>query len=201
MSRLAADMPRSRQTKRAVPSPQPNHLSMATMISVGSTSVLLGADVENSGTATAGWEAILGAHHQSALTPGATIYKIPHHGSQNAHNADVWLHLLKPNPLAALTPWRKGRGRLPTREGVAEIVSRTPFAFATAVDARTRRERRGRPPGVLRSLRENRRIKLRSLEAPFGAVRFRSVDLSAGGWQHELFGSACHLSQYRRAPK
>jgi Metallo-beta-lactamase superfamily len=37
MSRLAADMPRSRQTKRAVPSPQPNHLSMATMISVGST--------------------------------------------------------------------------------------------------------------------------------------------------------------------
>jgi hypothetical protein len=54
MRRIAADMPRSRQTKRAVPSPQPNHLSIATMVSIGPTSVLLGADVENSGTTTAG---------------------------------------------------------------------------------------------------------------------------------------------------
>jgi hypothetical protein len=192
-------MPRSRQTKRAVPSPQPNHLSIATMISVGPASVLLGADVENSGTPTAGWEAILGTHHQSPLTAGASVYKIPHHGSQNAHNPEVWRQLLKPKPMAALTPWRKGRGRLPTREGIAEIVSRTPFAFATAVDARTPRQRRARPASVLRSVRENRRVKLRSLEVPFGAVRFRSVDLSAGTWQHELFGAACHLRQYRRA--
>jgi hypothetical protein len=201
MTRIVAEMPRGRQTKRTVPSPQPNHLSIATMISVGPTSVLLGADVENSGTTIAGWEAILGAHQHSPLTAGATVYKIPHHGSQNAHNAEVWRQLLKPNPLAALTPWRKGRGRLPTREGIAEIVSCTPFSFATATDARTRSQRGERPPGVLRSLRENRRIKLRSLKAPFGAVRFRSVDLSSGSWQHELFGAACHLRQYRRAPE
>jgi hypothetical protein len=199
MATITADMPRSRQTKRAVPSPQPNHISIATMITVGPTSVLLGADVENSGVPTAGWEAILGAHHYSPLAPVATIYKIPHHGSQNAHNAEVWRQLLSPNPFAALTPWRKGRGRLPTREGIAEIVSCTPFAFATAADARTRRQRRGRPPGVLRSLRENKRIRLRSLRAPFGAVRFRTLDLPSGSWQHELFGAACYLKQYRKA--
>jgi hypothetical protein len=201
MKRIMADMPRSRQTKRAAPSPQPNHISIATMISVGTTtSALLGADVENSGEPTAGWEAILGAHNHSPLAPVATVYKISHHGSQNAHNPEVWRQLLSPNPLAALTPWRKGRGRLPTRDGIAEIVSCTPFAFATAADARTRRQRRERPPGVLRALRENKRLRLRSLQAPFGAVRFRTLDLNSGSWQHELFGAACHLRQYRKAP-
>src|SRR5438445_716663 len=72
MKRIMADMPRSRKTKRAVPSPQPNHISIATMISVGTTtSALLGADVENSGEPTAGWEAILGAHNHSPLAPVA----------------------------------------------------------------------------------------------------------------------------------
>jgi hypothetical protein len=199
MTRIAADMPRSRQTKRAVPSPQPNDVSIVTMISVGPFSVLLGADMENSGIATAGWEAIIEAHRHSPLAQRAGVYKIPHHGSENAHNAEVWDQLLSPNPWAVLTPWRKGRGRLPTQEGVAEIVSRTRLAFATAADARSRRQRRGRPPGVLRFLRESRQIKVRSLEAPFGAVRFRTLDLHSGTWQHELFGAACDLKQYRRA--
>jgi hypothetical protein len=109
MRRIAAGMPGSRQTKRAVPSPEPNEVSIATMIFIGTaTSILLGADVENSGGPTAGWEAIVGAHRLSALAPRASVYKIPHHGSENAHNADVWRELMTPNPLAALTPWRKG---------------------------------------------------------------------------------------------
>jgi hypothetical protein len=197
MDRITADMPRSRQTKRAVPAPQPTHVSVVTLISVGPVSVLLGADLENVGAPTAGWRAIINSHAQSPLSPKGTVFKIPHHGSENGYNADVWHQLLDADPLAVLTPWRKGRGRLPTHEGIAAILAHTPSAFITATDARSHRQRRNRPPGVLRALRENRGIRLRLLAAPFGAVRFRSVDLPAGDWQHECFGAACDLQQFR----
>jgi hypothetical protein len=195
LDRLATDMPRARQTKIAVPSPTPNDVSIATLLSIGPTSILLGADLENSGTNTAGWEAVISGHMSAPLGPKASVYKIPHHGSENAHNVDVWTQLLDDQPFAVLTPWRKGRGRLPTKDGVAAVVGRTPNAFSTAADARSkvRRADKNWPPGVLRELRENRRVRLRSLKVPFGAVRFRTQDIAAASWQCELFGAACPL--------
>ena len=118
LDRLAADMPRTRRkTKIAVPSPTPNHVSMATLLSIGPTSILLGADLENSGTNTAGWEAVISSHASAPLGPKASVYKIPHHGSEDAHNVDVWTQLLDNQPLAALTPWRKGKGSFANQGG------------------------------------------------------------------------------------
>jgi len=125
----AANMPRARQTKRAVPSPSPNQVSIATLVSVGPLGILLGADVENSGRPTAGWEAILGAHNLQPAGPRASLHKIAHHGSANAHNRGIWDNLLITNPLAVVTPWRKGGHRLPTDEGARIFSSyrRMPF--------------------------------------------------------------------------
>jgi hypothetical protein len=200
LTRIAANMPRAKQTKRVVPSPSPNDVSVAALISVGPLSILLGADLENSGNATAGWEAVLGAHKHQSIGPKASLYKIPHHGSETAHNFEVWDKLLVANPLAILTPWRKGRGRLPTSTEAKNILDLSKDAFATASDARSRRLRGDRPPGVVRFLRENEpRIRLRSLNAPFGAVRFRTSNIASGKWERELFGSACHLGQLVRS--
>jgi hypothetical protein len=53
-----------------------------------------------------------------------------------------------------------------------------------------------RPAGVQRFLRENKtRIKIRSLRAPFGPVRFRTVNIATASWSRDLFGDACHLGQ------
>jgi hypothetical protein len=194
--RIARDSPQRRQTKRSVPSPEPNDISIATMVSIGPTSAILGADLENAGS-TAGWQAVISSHAYSPLVPRACLYKLPHHGSENAHNVEVWQQLLTPEPLAVLTPWRKGRGRLPSSSGIRLIATQTPTCYITASDARTQKVKR-RPPGVSLSLRENRSIRLRSLEAPFGAVRFRSVDLTNGTWKHELFGDACDVRKLRR---
>src|SRR5436309_1281765 len=125
-------MPRIRQTKRAVPSPQPNDVSIAALIRIGPVSVLLGGDLENSGSSAAGWEAVITSHNQSAFGSPASLYKIAHHGSENAHNLDIWGKLLRDDPLAVLTPWRRGSTRLPTREGVKAILDQTRRAFATA---------------------------------------------------------------------
>jgi Metallo-beta-lactamase superfamily len=197
MDRLAQNMPLRRQTKRSVPSPRPNDVSIASIICIGPGSVLLGADLENSGTLTAGWEAVLSQHRQSSFGPRAALYKIAHHGSENSHNVDVWGELLSNSPKAVLTPWRVADGRLPTSEGIRLILDMTRAAFATASDARSRTRKR-RPPGVNQFLRENRSIRLRSLDAPFGAVRFRTTDMTSGEWQHELFGVACPVASLRR---
>jgi hypothetical protein len=199
LTRIAAMTPRSNQTKRAVPSPSPNQASIATLVSVGPLGILLGADVENSGRPTAGWEAILGAHKLQAAGPQSGLYKIAHHGSETAHNENIWNTLLTTNPLAVLTPWRKGGHRLPTIQDIRNILQLSNDAVSTASDARSGRSRRSRPPGVLRFLRENEpRIRVRSLTAPFGAVRFRTVNIPAGTWHRELFGTACHLSRLAR---
>jgi beta-lactamase superfamily II metal-dependent hydrolase len=197
LDRLAQNMLERRQTKRSVPSPRPNDVSIASMIFIGPGSILLGADLENSGTPTAGWEAVVNEHRQSNFGPKAALYKIAHHGSENSHNADVWQELLINAPKAVLTPWRVANGRLPTSEGIRLILDRTRAAFTTAFDARSP-TRKSRPPGVRQFLRENRSIRLRSLEAPFGAVRFRTTDVASGEWQHELFGAACPVARLRR---
>jgi hypothetical protein len=199
LERIAANIPRARQTKRAVPSPSPNHASVATLISVGPLGIVLGADVENSGRPTAGWEAILGAHNLQPFGPRASLHKASHHGSENAHNQGVWNNLLTANPLAVLTPWRKGGRRLPTADGARNILQLSQHAFITALDARSRSRRDGRPLGVQRFLREHRGIRLRSLAVSFGAVRFRTRDILSATWDRELFGAASHLSQVIKA--
>jgi hypothetical protein len=199
LDRISKNTPRVRQTKKTVPSPKPNDVSIVSMIRIGPGSVLLGADIENSGTPTAGWEAVIKNNDEAVFGPKASLYKVAHHGSERSHNPDVWQELLTKTPAAVLTPWRVADGRLPTPEGVRIILDQTRMAFATATDARTPQKRKGRPPGVGQFLRENRAIKLRSLEAPFGAVRFRTTDIGSGRWQQELFGAACPLARLRRA--
>ena len=197
LERIASKMPQSRRTKRSISSTGPNEASVVTLIKIGETEILLGADLENSGKPTSGLEAIINNHRTARFGRGASLYKVGHHGSIAGYNADVWTDLLLDDAHAVLTPWRKGGGRLPTREGIKKILDHSDFAFITASDARTRRERRNRPPSVLRHLRENK-VRLHSLRAPFGAVRFRMANHKTKEWQIELFGNACHLKQLLR---
>ena len=63
LTRIAARMPRTKQTKRVVPSPSPNLASIATLISIGPLAILLGADVENSWKPDRrGWEELFWGH-------------------------------------------------------------------------------------------------------------------------------------------
>jgi hypothetical protein len=198
LERVAANMPQARQTKRAIPSPSPNDVSIAALVKVGPLSILLGADLENSTRANAGWEAVLAAHRAQPFGPRASVYKNAHHGSATAHNPDIWEHLLVDVPFAVLTPWRKGRTRIPTLQGVRDILKLSNNAFTTASDARSRSTRGDRPPGVLRLLREPQ-IRVRSLTAPFGAVRFRTTNITSARWSSELFGAASHLTTLIKA--
>jgi hypothetical protein len=195
LERISLTMPQKRTTKRAISSAEPNEVSVVTLIRIGDIEILLGADLENSGRPNSGLEAIISSHRAAPFGSGASLYKVGHHGSDTAYNADIWAELLVKDVSAVVTPWRKGAKRLPTIVGAKMILNHTSEAFITASDARTRRTPKARPPSVLRHLRENNQ-RLRSLKPPFGAVRFRMADHKAAKWNIELFGSACHLGQF-----
>jgi hypothetical protein len=72
---------------------------------------VLGSDLEVGTNRDTGWLAILGSNTKP--TGKATVYKIPHHGSQNADLDGVWSEMLIPDPIAILTPFRRGNVSLP----------------------------------------------------------------------------------------
>lgn len=179
--------PVERQTKTRFPDPSPNEAAVALWVGTGDAALLLGADLERRG-----WTSIL----QSDERPSgvASVFKIPHHGSGNAHEPGVWTHMLTPNPFAVLTPWRRGRSALPTRRDVQRILACTKNAYATTKtdSLRTGSVRRGQT--VERTIRESG-IRLRRLPMSPGWLRLRRPLGSPTPWTVEMFGPACHLEE------
>ena len=138
LERITGLMPESSKSKRSISAATPNEVSVATLVKVGGATVLLGADLENSGRPTSGWEAVIENHRMHTFGAKASLYKIAHHGSETAYNADVWAEMLIVNAYSVLTPWQKGEGRLPTVNGVKGILRHSREAFATALNAHSR---------------------------------------------------------------
>lgn len=181
---LASRFPLS-EGQRLMPFRQ-NQVSIALWITIGPHRVLLGADLENHSDPKRGWTAVLNS--PAKLIGQAGIIKVPHHGSQNAHHAEVWNTLLSSQPSAALTPWNRG-SKLPTHEDVARIIGLTPHAYATnRIDRKPKR----RAAAVEKTIED---IRLRALPTSVGHVRLRLNVADAPGtrWTFELFGGATLL--------
>ena len=101
------------QPKGRIAEPSRNHLSVAMLLRIGEQAVLLGADLEEVADPQMGWQAVVAARR--GRRPLAHLFKVPHHGSYNAHNDDVWKEMLN-EPASVITPWIRGGHRLP-RDG------------------------------------------------------------------------------------
>ena len=183
--RSLAPVPATRRERGLRPL-TPNQLSVALLVRFrGGASCLLGADLERRG-----WTAVL----RDPARPGwkSSVFKVPHHGSANAHLEGVWDELLEPEPIAILAPWRLGGGTLPGRQDVNRILARTSDAYATT----------GGPLGAAKPKRQVRkqmsRFKgRRAPEAgPHGMIRLRRSMAGEGSWRVDLFGSACRLKDF-----
>lgn len=176
------------QGKTRIPALSPNEVAVALWIGVADVAVLLGSDLEKRG-----WTGVL----QSRSRPAgrASVFKVPHHGSENAHEKGVWERILIPDPHAVLTPWHRGRGSLPSQSDVQRILSYTTNAYATARIDRSGSARTGRDRTVERTIRESG-VKLRPVGASSGALRLRRPLGSGKPWAVEKFGSACRLEDF-----
>lgn len=115
-------------SERHIANVEINELTVAVWIEVGEKRILLGGDLEN-GPSGCGWEAVV------ATAPSgdrASVYKVAHHGSDNAHHEGMWDRLVTTDCVAMVTPYRPGRKPRPSEEDVARISARTPNGYATA---------------------------------------------------------------------
>ena len=177
--------PSESRTKTRVPSVTPNDMSVVLWIGVDDIAVLLGSDLEKRG-----WVEILQSEERP--TGKASVFKVPHHGSESAHEPDVWNRMLDPNPIAVLAPWRKGGNVLPSQRDVRRILTHTTNAYSTASTGLSAPPQARRHGIVARTMR-NTGIELRQLAMSPGAIRLRRPLGSRGQWKIETFGSACGL--------
>lgn len=179
-------LPAKGQTKRRSRGVFPNKAAVALWIQVADTAMLLGSDVGKSD-----WREI--ANSAERPQEKASVLKIPHHGSANAHEPLVWKNMLIASPFAALTPWRRGGRALPNRSDIARLVSCTQRAYATSRNRMPAALGRRRDKAVERTIRESG-IRLRKAGTPDGMIRLRRPRDPERDWEVELFGSAYRLS-------
>src|SRR5262249_173444 len=143
---------------------------------------LLGADLEVSPNRETGWDAVL----QYAMPPRkASLAKIPHHGSPTAHHDQFWIDLVEDQVVAILTPWRSGRGLLPTDADLNRLRSLTNRVYLTS---RPRLKRARQDHDVAKLIRDLHRERLDELTG-WGQVRARRRE-NDDQWRVELNGDA-----------
>ena len=179
--------PQERETKRRTHSLMPNKIAVVLLIKIEDAIILLGSDLEGRS-----WLEILAAQERPNFK--ASVFKVPHHGSQNAHEDRVWSEMLHSEPIAALTPWRKGGRSLPTKSDVKRILSFTRKAYATApFDISSSKPARRRNRTVEKTIREASKRISHVAPSP-GMIRLRRSFGSQLDWDIETFEPACRLS-------
>lgn len=132
---------------------------------------------------TCGWSAVVADQWSSARRP-ASAFKVAHHGSKIGDCPNVWATLLESKPLACLTPFTKGRHRLPTDDDIRRVKENSSHAYISSGASR-------RPNMDSRQLKRLADIcqGLSQVDAGFGAVRCRKK-IGGSRWGTELFGAA-----------
>jgi hypothetical protein len=159
-------------------------------VEVSNHKILLGSHLEKTADPSTGWSIIL---NDSNVTLGkAQVFKIPHHGSENAQHPDVWRELLVSEPFAIVTPFNRGGKTLPTPEDVTRILHATSHGYATSQIKQPRLKWRNR---IVRDYLEQVTKSIHSLDPEWGQVRLRrAIDQIDDPWYVELFGAARALS-------
>lgn len=169
---------------KAPPEPSPNAAAVVLHMDFGGEAVLLGADLEDN--KRWGWTAMV-SDPWVLQRPRATAYKVSHHGSQSGDSPHLWHTLLRPEPVACLTPFIRGRHLLPTEGDRARIRSHAGSAYISSNASR-------KPAMEYDQLKRLNDIasNVRRIHTGLGAVRLRKK-IGADAWGVELFGAAARL--------
>lgn len=80
---IGQPLPGSGKVRIRIPTLSPNDVAVALRVKVEDVAVLLGSDLEKRG-----WTAVL--ENVPPMEGKASVFKVPHHGSENAHEPGVW---------------------------------------------------------------------------------------------------------------
>ncbi len=150
MQNIGAAIPTVGNPKRRFTVQNPNELAVALLVKTPAVNLLLGADLEEGRDAQRGWQAVLASN----LRPQepAQVFKVAHHGSENADMDGIWNNLLTEEPIACLTPYVRGPKPLPAEEDIARIKKKTSRLYTTFWPIKKSPAKRN--PAVERTVRE-----------------------------------------------
>lgn len=177
------------QSRKRISSPTPNHTSVVLWVEVGHHKILLGSDLERTSNPKTGWSVIL--DESTVVSDKAGVFKVPHHGSENAHHKGVWSELLLNEPCAIVSPFSRGKKPLPSRTDVERLVRLTPYVYATCPTKPRKLKWRDR---IVKDYVDQVTQSIHSVHQGWGHVRLRKkIYETDNSWQVELFGDAYTL--------
>lgn len=171
---------------------KPNDKSVVLLLKLGSHNVLLGADLEVGHNNKEGWLYILDSSTIIKNSGKSSLFKIPHHGSENGYHIRIWDELLNSMPIAKLTPWNKNNG-LPQLEMLqrysahcSELYMTSPFS-----DTTTSKKRDKKTEKDIKQLG----LKLSEIKFSLGIVRNRILlDDKNANWNTEIHDKAIKVN-------
>jgi len=181
---LAASLPdklqpllRTRSTEHG------NDASIVISVEIDGEVILLGGDLEEKGVK--GWSDVVEGHwpHEGA----ASVFKVPHHGSSDAHHPQVYDDLLTEDAISVIAPWRRGKGRLPLASDLDRICALKPSSYLTADPGGTGQLTPFR--GAVGKMIQQTTLSRQAVHPGFGHVRLRKI-LGSSDWEVQLDGAA-----------
>jgi len=171
----------------------PNDRSVVLLVEVGCHKAILGADLEASPDGRKGWLNILDAS-MAVKGKRASLFKISHHGSENAYHERIWLELLQEKPVAKLTPWNRNNV-LPDPRMVDLYVEKTDQLYITSPYAKSVKAKKREPR--LAKIIQFFNAKLAEVKFTKGIVQCRiNMNDPADHWHIQLDGEAYHINHH-----
>lgn len=190
LKKISSLIPVEGEPKRKIGRFKPNYAAVVLWISVGNTTILLGADLEKTKDPGTGWSTIVSSKEKPSGK--ASVFKIPHHGSSNADYPSLWSIMLFEQPFAILTPFDLGRTKLPKKTDVRRICRRTPHAYSTSSFSPTKKRK---IPSSEEIFIKEHTSRFEIINNNPGHVRLRKdvYDPEPGNWSVLLGGDAIDL--------
>jgi len=180
-------LPQVGELRRRLPSLRPNDQSVALLLETPQFSYLLGADLENGSDANGGWAAVVASETISKRFNN--VFKIPHHGSKNAHSDGVWNSLAGDETIAILTTYLSGVKPLPTPSDIRRLRQLAAEAYCTTpIKGRRPPKRRGADK-ILNKVARSRMAVSRKA----GHIRIRAPFCGGGKMVVDCFDGAGRL--------
>jgi hypothetical protein len=176
----------------AIPDPKENRTSIVLYIRSGNQRVLFGADREKQRAKTRGWDSVASCAAKRGLNR-ASLFKVAHHGSPNGDSNIIWSDLLEEDPIAILTPFRKGtKGGRPRPRDISALCTRTKWTFITSDVSSSARNRKS---AAIDINAEDVAMGIQVLgpaQLPLGHIRARA-NVAGGPWMIDLVRPAAYL--------
>jgi len=173
-------------------SPGKNETTLVLWLKIGDLKLLLGGDLEETTDPATGWSVVLAAEGRSQEDL-ANIFKVPHHGSITAHSDSVWDGMIADDPLVILTPFNRGRKKLPSDEDRKRITDRSDNVFLSQCGTASIKKLRNHT--VEKTIKETVG-KLRSIQNNPGIISITGkIGSNIREWDVKLANGACRLQK------